>query len=35
LLDDQTFTVASLGVLATDTELNKKNINLVVLTLTG
>ena len=35
LLDNHTFTVASLGVLAADTDLNKTNINLVGLTQTG
>lgn len=35
LLDNHTFTVASLGVLAAETELNKANINLVGLTQTG
>jgi hypothetical protein len=29
LLDNHTFTVGSLGVLAADTDLNKANINLV------
>ena len=35
LLDNRTFTVESLGVLAADTELNKVNINLVGLAQTG
>ena len=35
LLDNHTFTVASLGVLAADTDLNKANINLVGLAQTG
>lgn len=35
LLDNHTFTVANLGVLAADTELNKANINLVGLAQTG
>lgn len=35
LLDNHTFTVASLGVLAADTDLNKTNINLVGLAQTG
>ena len=35
LLDNGTFTVASLGVLAADTDLNKANINLVGLAQTG
>lgn len=35
LLDNRTYTVASLGVLAADTDLNKTNINLVGLTQTG
>lgn len=35
LLDDHTFTVASLGVLAAETDLNKANINLVGLAQTG
>lgn len=35
LLDNHTFTLASLGVLAADTDLNKANINLVGLAQTG
>ena len=35
LLDNHTYTVASLGVLASDTDLNKTNINLVGLVQTG
>lgn len=35
LLDNHSFTIASLGVLAADTDLNKVNINLVGLTQTG
>ena len=35
LLDNHTYTVASLGVLAADTDLNKANINLVGLAQTG
>jgi hypothetical protein len=35
LLDNGTFTVGGLGVLAADTELNKVNINLVGLEQTG
>ena len=35
LLDNHTFTVASLGLLAADTDLNKTNINLVGLAQTG
>ena len=35
LLDNQTFTVGSLGVLAAETDLNKTNINLVGLMQTG
>jgi hypothetical protein len=34
-LDNRTHTVASLGVLAADTDLNKANINLVGLAQTG
>jgi hypothetical protein len=35
LLDNRTYTIASLGVLAADTDLNKANINLVGLAQTG
>jgi Ca2+-binding RTX toxin-like protein len=35
LLDNRTYTVASLGVLAADTDLNKANINLAGLSQTG
>ncbi|MCF8148326.1 MAG: M10 family metallopeptidase C-terminal domain-containing protein [Sulfuritalea sp.] len=35
LLDNQTYSVASLGVLAADTEYNKANVNLVGLAQTG
>ena len=35
LLDNQTYSVASLGVLAADTEINKANVNLVGLAQTG
>jgi hypothetical protein len=35
LLDNRTFTAASLGVLAADTDINKANINLVGLAQTG
>jgi hypothetical protein len=35
LLDNQTYTVASLAVLAADTEYNKANVNLIGLAQTG
>lgn len=35
LLDNHTYSIASLGVLAADTDLNKININLIGLTQTG